>query len=108
MLIAWTLIYIFLLILTNSKIHAIKAHRFTKIPTMYNILLVEFVVLTANKIIITKLAIATRLRIVRRNAFWLINFKISVINSSSVNPPLFLTSTKAQTELISIKNSKYR
>ena len=72
---------------------------------MYNILLVEFVVLTANKIIITKLAIDTRLRIVRRNAFWLINFKISVINSSSVNPPLFLTSTKDQTELISI-NSK--
>ncbi|SFW06640.1 Uncharacterised protein [Chlamydia abortus] len=73
---------------------------------MYNILLVEFVVLTASKIIITNLAIATRLRIVRRNAFLLINFKISVINSSSVNPPLFLTSTKAQTELISIKSKR--
>ena len=87
-------LYFFLLRLTISKMHAIKAHRFTKIPKMYNILLVEFVVLTANKIIITNLAIATKLRIVIRNIFLLINFKICVINSSSVNPSLFSTLTK--------------
>ena len=73
---------------------------------MYNILLVEFVVLSARKIIITNLAIATKLRIVRRNVFLLINFKIWVINSLLVNPPLFWTSTKAQNELISINSSK--